>query len=628
MKEAVLRVKHGDGSETSKVSVKLTSENLIVTYLEDLSHPSPIPSTAIDSPLSSVNKESFSGQTTASLSSTDSSIRSVPITSKPELLPPVSQPKLAGAASENKEKPIMPANENSNPERVVTIKRQPGGGLGISVKGGAEHGIPVLISRVFRGQAADQTHLLHPGDAIIAVNEKRVDEMMHDDVVAELRSCGPQVALTVRAYDGANHVLRTATSSATPSKSSVSSDQPLSPSDDRRASGDSPHPQPPSVSRDYFTPVEMHPPPATPSAPEHPQTPTKPNLNQSTHINSTVASQWRSDVTVPLALARLERHVEGTDRVRDDCFEVIASDGNRSGLITCSGQSELDDWLQAVSAAIHRATMDQAAEAVKSDDAQEIIQYMGWVGERPGIPGQLKPQWNARFLAIRGGKLLIFDHAPQTIDDWSRCSRVHVLHESLCRSHVLTRQLLDNRQHCFSVQHSSQPPIYCSMQTRDELVRWEESVQKATHEAVYKLQTQSYQCTTTDGKPCEFVIHFNHGFKMIDSSSQNSLWEYKFSQLKGSADDGKSLITFSFQNRTTNQLESQRFSCDRAYPLLFCVHSFLAAKLSLVDPTFLEKINARARQTPDSTIVSPGLANGDPSTRNHYNESVSPMSTE
>ena len=40
-------------------------------------------------------------------------------------------------------------------ERVVTIKRQPGGGLGISVKGGAEHGIPVLISRVFPGQAGN-----------------------------------------------------------------------------------------------------------------------------------------------------------------------------------------------------------------------------------------------------------------------------------------------------------------------------------------------------------------------------------------------------------------------------------------------------------------------------------------
>ena len=44
-------------------------------------------------------------------------------------------------------------DETASNERVVTIKRQPGGGLGISVKGGAEHGIPVLISRVFTGQS-------------------------------------------------------------------------------------------------------------------------------------------------------------------------------------------------------------------------------------------------------------------------------------------------------------------------------------------------------------------------------------------------------------------------------------------------------------------------------------------
>ena len=50
---------------------------------------------------------------------------------------------------------LQPADDSRSGERVVTIKRQPGGGLGISVKGGAEHGIPVLISRVFPGQAGN-----------------------------------------------------------------------------------------------------------------------------------------------------------------------------------------------------------------------------------------------------------------------------------------------------------------------------------------------------------------------------------------------------------------------------------------------------------------------------------------
>ena len=54
---------------------------------------------------------------------------------------------------------LQPTSDASTAERVVTIKRQPGGGLGISVKGGAEHGIPVLISRVFVGQAG--IYLVH-----------------------------------------------------------------------------------------------------------------------------------------------------------------------------------------------------------------------------------------------------------------------------------------------------------------------------------------------------------------------------------------------------------------------------------------------------------------------------------
>jgi len=59
----------------------------------------------------------------------------------------------------------------------------------------------------------DQTHLLQPGDAILAINGKRVESMLHDNVVSELRTCGPEVALTVRPFDGASHVLQPHTTS-------------------------------------------------------------------------------------------------------------------------------------------------------------------------------------------------------------------------------------------------------------------------------------------------------------------------------------------------------------------------------------------------------------------------------
>lgn len=52
---------------------------------------------------------------------------------------------------------------------MVQITRQKVGGLGLSIKGGAEHKLPILISRIYKDQAADATGQLFVGDAIIKV---------------------------------------------------------------------------------------------------------------------------------------------------------------------------------------------------------------------------------------------------------------------------------------------------------------------------------------------------------------------------------------------------------------------------------------------------------------------------
>lgn len=52
---------------------------------------------------------------------------------------------------------------------MVQIRREKNGGLGLSIKGGAEHKLPILISKIYRDQAADLTSQLFVGDAIIKV---------------------------------------------------------------------------------------------------------------------------------------------------------------------------------------------------------------------------------------------------------------------------------------------------------------------------------------------------------------------------------------------------------------------------------------------------------------------------
>ncbi|XP_037088405.1 beta-1-syntrophin-like [Pollicipes pollicipes] len=68
----------------------------------------------------------------------------------------------------------------ANHKRTVVVNKQENSGLGISIKGGKENKMPILISKIFKGglltspppsgMAADQTEQLYVGDAILFVN--------------------------------------------------------------------------------------------------------------------------------------------------------------------------------------------------------------------------------------------------------------------------------------------------------------------------------------------------------------------------------------------------------------------------------------------------------------------------
>lgn len=96
----------------------------------------------------------------------------------------------------------------SSQERMVQITRQKQGGLGLSIKGGAEHKLPILISRIYKDQAADITGQLFVGDAIIKVNGEYITACPHDDAVNILRNAGDIVVLTVKHYRAATPFLQ------------------------------------------------------------------------------------------------------------------------------------------------------------------------------------------------------------------------------------------------------------------------------------------------------------------------------------------------------------------------------------------------------------------------------------
>jgi hypothetical protein len=88
-----------------------------------------------------------------------------------------------------------PPEAIANEKRVVRVVKSEKSGLGISIKGGKENRMPILISKIFKGMSADQTEQLYVGDAILSVNGEDLKDATHDDAVAALKRAGKVVEL-------------------------------------------------------------------------------------------------------------------------------------------------------------------------------------------------------------------------------------------------------------------------------------------------------------------------------------------------------------------------------------------------------------------------------------------------
>lgn len=91
--------------------------------------------------------------------------------------------------------PPHPPADLAGHKRVVRLYKEDANGLGISIKGGRENKMPILISKIFSGMAADKTSQLYVGDAILSVNGEDLRDATHDDAVKALKRAGKVVDL-------------------------------------------------------------------------------------------------------------------------------------------------------------------------------------------------------------------------------------------------------------------------------------------------------------------------------------------------------------------------------------------------------------------------------------------------
>ncbi|XP_010707202.1 gamma-1-syntrophin-like [Meleagris gallopavo] len=161
--------------------------------------------------------------------------------------------------------------------------------------------------------------------------------------------------------------------------------------------------------------------------------------------------------------------------------------------------------------------------------------------------------------------------------------------------------LLDRRKHCFGVQSESGEDLYFSVELESDLALWEKAFQTATFLEVERIQCKTYACVL-ESHLMGLTIDFSTGFVCFDAATKAVLWRYKFSQLKGSSDDGKSKIKFLFQNPDNKQIEAKELEFSNLFAVLHCIHSFFAAKVACLDPLYVgSQATASAAPTTSGT---------------------------
>ncbi|XP_030299409.1 gamma-2-syntrophin isoform X2 [Sparus aurata] len=447
-------------------------------------------------------------------------------------------------------------SESQVNHRTVVLRRQPTGGLGLSIKGGAEHNVPVVISKIFKDQIADQTGKLFIGDAVLQVHL--------------LRTAGDEVTITVRYLREVPSFLKLPLGSPGPSTDQRRVSSPLFDSGlhlNRNGNNTAPSPPLPSANEPKYE------------------------------------KRWLDAVSLPLLMARVSRYKVGTDTLRLNCFEVITMDGASPSILQFCSAAECTDWLQAISTNINDLTQENIKIINKYCSSDDQIVHMGWA--RECTEGSAAGGTTAfKFLALRGPYFYIFRNPPISAADWGQAETTYNLYEVLFKVHKLwmaedcwlqarlylgleySPEQQDNESLCFSILVGHGQSHTFKVELATDLAIWEKSFQRAVFLEVQRLQSKSYMCSSQGNVLC-FNIDFKSGFTCSEGTSKTILWRYKFSQLKGSSDDGKTRVKLLFKSAESKQIEMKELEFANLTAVLHCIHSFIAAKVASMDPLFM-----------------------------------------
>ncbi|KAJ0182205.1 hypothetical protein K1T71_001574 [Dendrolimus kikuchii] len=481
--------------------------------------------------------------------------------------------------------PVQPKDKNvpHARERMVQITRQKVGGLGLSIKGGAEHKLPILISKIYKDQAADQTGQLFVGDAVIKVNGEYITACKHDDAVNILRNAGDIVVLTVKHYRAATLFLQKQANGASDTDSSTGDDHP---SHHKQVDANCNERSTEQTNGGWQSAWPDNEESSRPGSATGSVRSSRPPSVASDRPSENVAKEWIDVVSVPLMMGYVTRYVFGTDKLRPAAFEVRGARAHlTTGVVHLDEPAALSHWLKAIADNIVGLTNLQMKLFNRHFPAGERIEYMGWVHE--GVVSQAQPwqTYRPKFLVLKGTDVMLFDEPPMNVTELAKCPETLKVYQTMFRT-VKESETVDWRQHCFLVQSSAggpgtPGPRYFSAETRQDLLRVEAAWTANIVNSVIRLGKKTFTVVHS-GRAAGLTLDWSAGFSLSEGTpGAPPVW----------SDDGKSKLKLHFQDSETKVIETKELECQILQSLLFCMHAFLTAKVASVDPAFLASIH-------------------------------------
>ncbi|KAK4475730.1 hypothetical protein MN116_000993 [Schistosoma mekongi] len=461
----------------------------------------------------------------------------------------------------------------STAKRLVRITKEELNGLGISIKGGRENKTPILISKIFKGMAAEQTGQLNVGDAILSVNGEDLRNSTHDEAVRALKRAGRIVELEVKHMHEVTPYFRRAVGMETIACSADLSW--------------------PTSQLGNLVPFEV---------------------NDTTIKNVTTTSSIEhpgragGPGVVPLRLTHLVKDLTLPDTT-GCCFELHSSDGRRSCLLRAPDAQVARMWFDAIHCKMKIINKSYLAELNRLLPPTQELKQLDWLvelrctssdisnrasghtddtngnivsdilsaGDHTTAHSQfIHTTWKPVFAALSDRDLLLYDTAPTSKEEWANPVQAHPLIATRVVQVDLRKSTLNDSNGQNEIGRRYPPGDMVTFVTRtgskygveshtfavstqEDLMTWSNAIIEGAHMAVAAAQEVVITCRWQN-YDCRLTLHYDIGLKLISRqlpigshsathgnvTNEHVIWQYQYERLRSTADDGKTILWIDF----------------------------------------------------------------------------------